>query len=60
MGLKNILLAVLLVLAMVTSSLAASNNPPPAGSILDLNGQAVPHGTPQLYLVDFTAWCTGT
>ncbi len=38
----------------------SSNLPPPAGAILDLNGQVIPHGTPQLYTVDFTATVANT
>ena len=34
---------------------AGNNNAPPAGAILDLAGQAVPHGAPVTYTVDFTA-----
>jgi hypothetical protein len=34
---------------------AGNNNPPPTGAILDLAGQAVPHGAPVTYTVDFTA-----
>ena len=34
---------------------AGNNNAPPLGAILDLAGQAVPHGAPQTYTVDFTA-----
>jgi PEP-CTERM motif len=34
---------------------AGNNNAPPPGAILDLAGQAVPHGAPQTYTVDFTA-----
>ena len=34
---------------------AGNNNAPPPGAILDLDGQAIPHGAPQTYSVDFTA-----
>ena len=34
---------------------AGNNNAPPPGAILDLAGQAVPHGAPVTYTVDFTA-----
>lgn len=39
----------------VNLAAAANNNPPPAGAILDLAGQAIPHGAPVQYSVDFTA-----
>lgn len=39
---------------------APSNVGPPVGSILDLSGQPIPHGTPQDYSVDFTAGAAAT
>ena len=39
----------------MASPVAAQNYSPPNGAILDLNGLAVPHATPQLYSVTFTA-----
>ena len=39
---------------------AGNNNAPPAGAILDLAGQAVPHGAPVTYTVDFTAALANT
>ena len=60
MILKNLLLAVVLVLAMVTPSLAQTNEPPPLGAILDLNGLPVPHGAPVQYTVNFTAALSST
>jgi hypothetical protein len=39
---------------------AGNNNPPPTGAILDLSGQAVPHGAPVTYTVNFTAALANT
>ncbi len=36
------------------------NQPPPLGAILDLNGGVIPHGTPQQYMVNFTASLANT
>lgn len=47
-------------LGWVNLAEAANNNPPPAGAILDLAGQAIPHGAPVQYSVDFTATLTDT
>ena len=39
---------------------AGNNNAPPPGAILDLAGQAVPHGAPVTYTVNFTAALANT
>jgi len=54
------LLGIFVLLSATSSFAAGANDPPPAGAILDLNGQAVPHGTPQLYTVDFSAALANT
>lgn len=47
-------------LLMAGVAQAQTNEPPPLGAILDLNGQPIPHSTPQLYTVDFNAGVADT
>ncbi len=49
------MIASLAAIGQMASPVAAQNYAPPNGAILDLSGLAVPHGTPQLYSVTFTA-----
>lgn len=50
-----VVIASLAAIGFMASPVAAQNYSPPNGAILDLNGLAVPHATPQLYSVTFTA-----
>lgn len=47
-------------LLMAGVAQAQTNKPPPPGALLDLNGQPIPHSTPQLYTVDFNAGVADT